>query len=479
MSWMRDESCSGLFLTTATALLKKTNPDFNLIKLKKGDVFPYEKLKFYRSVEFVSQPGEMRSGSFLIDIFSPVYKAPFRVELLGDEIQSLHLLDSEFKRREKELNQALISPLSEWNLEPSQCKKLCDFLREKEKSFNRYLPKELYQSYSRGESYFGFESLLNLLDSHSSLDFISSSDLIYLWEPEILKQEFLKEQEQWEKENPFFKADHLFIDWTKLEERESQTAGFAPTVSSAKKTNFQEAGSSNPSDLSSALPHSLKRELKLFSFFDKTKELKKNLNSLPVSHLIFVGSQIQEMKQFLLKEGVIEHLDDSFLKGKNLIFIDRIIKESFIHKGNSAYLRIEDFIKAKESSHQSFDLFRKRARALEFSKLNPGDLLVHIKKGVAEFIGLESLMFQGKSEDFIVLRYKGGDKLFVPAYKAKEVKKYSKKPSSKLTESLLDSLGHPARWERKKSKAKKHIQSLAIELIELYKLRKQKKTTSL
>ena len=494
MSWMQDESCSGLFLTTAAALLKKTNPDFNLIKLKKGDVFPYEKLKFYRSVEFVSQPGEMRSGSFLIDIFSPVYKAPFRVELLGDEIQSLHLLDSEFKRRKKELNQALISPLSEWNLEPSQCKKLCDFLREKEKSFNRYLPKELYQSYSRGESYFGFESLLNLLDAHSSLDFISPSDLIYLWEPDILKQEFLREQEQWEKENPFFKADHLFIDWTKLEERESQAAGFAQTVSPIKKINSQKANSSNPSDLSSAkktnsqrasssnppelsaiLPHSLKRELKLFSFFDKIKELKKNLNSLPVSHLIFVGSQIQEMKQLLLKEEVIEHLDDSFLKDKNLIFIDRIIKESFIHKENSAYLRIEDFIKAKESSRQSFDLFRKRARALEFSKLNPGDLLVHIKKGVAEFIGLESLIFQGKNEDFIVLRYKGGDKLFVPAYKAKEVKKYSKKPTSKLTESLLDSLGHPARWERKKSKAKKHIKSLAIELIELYKLRKQKK----
>ena len=475
MSWMQDESFSGLFLTTATALLKKTNPDFNLIKLKKGDVFPYEKLKFYRSVEFVSQPGEMRSGSFLIDIFSPVYKAPFRVEILGYEIQSLHLLDSEFKRRKKELNQALISPLSEWNLEPSQCKKLCDFLREKEKSFNRYLPKELYQSYSRGESYFGFESLLNLLDSHSSLDFISPSDLIYLWEPEILKQEFLKEQERWEKENPFFKADHLFIDWTKLEEREFQTADFAQTVSSAKKINSQKINSNNPPKLSSILPHSLKRELKLFSFFDKTKELKKNLNSLPVSYLIFVGSQIQEMKQLLLKEGVIEHLDDSFLKDKNLIFIDRIIKESFIHKGNSAYLRIGDFIKAKESSHQSFDLFRKRARALEFSKLNPGDLLVHIKKGVAEFIGLESLVFQGKSEDFIVLKYKGGDKLFVPAYKAKEVKKYSKKSNSKLTASLLDSLGHPASWERKKSKAKKHIQSLAIELIELYKLRKQRK----
>ena len=449
LSWMKEESFSGVFLTTASALLKKTNSSFGLISLEKDALFPYEKLKFYRSVEFITQPGEIRRGSFLVDIFSPVYKTPLRVELLEDRIQSLHLLDSEFKRRVKELYRALISPLTEWNLEPSQCKKLCDSLRDKEKSLQRSLPKELYQSYSRGESYFGFESLLNILDTNCALDFMSEEDSIYLWEPETLKQDFLKEQEKWEKGNPFFRPEHLFRDWIQLEEK---------------------ASCQNPI--------SLKEELKSFSFLDismkQTKDLKKNLHSLPVSHLVFAGSQIQEMKKLLLKEEVTTNLEDSFFKDKNLIFVDRVIKESFIHKGNSAYLKITDFIKPKSSS-PFFDLFRKRARALEFSKLNPGDLLVHIKKGVAEFIGLKSLMFGGKHEDFIVLRYKGGDKLFLPAYKAREIKKYSKKPSAKLTESLLDSLGHPARWERKKSKAKKHIQSLAIELIELYKIRQQKK----
>ena len=489
LSWMKDESFSGLFLATAPALLKKTNPDFNIITLQKGDSFPYKKLKFYQSVEFISQPGEIRLGSFLIDIYSPVYKTPLRLELLEDEIQSIHLLDSEFKRRDKKLNQALISSLSEWNLEPSQCKALCDCLREKEKPLNKLLPKELYQSYSRGEAYFGFESLLNVLDVHCALNFVSPSDSIYLWEPEKLKEDFLKEQEKWEKENPFFKADHLFLDWTQLEEKEASqshqsayVSGFEP-LSQNNNLSSQSSKKENPKFMSAIKTetqkeplssHFLTEGLKAFSFFEKTKELKKKLNTLPVSHLIFVGSQVQEMKKLLLKEEVIESLDDSFLKDKTLIFVDRVIKESFVHKGHAAYLRIEDFIKPKEKNSSAFDLFRKRARALEFSKLESGDLLVHIKKGVAEFVGLENLVFQGKNEDFIVLRYKGGDKLFVPAYKAREIKKYSKKPSSKLTESLLDSLGNPARWDRKKSKAKKHIQSLAIELIELYKLRKQK-----
>ena len=80
-----------------------------------------------------------------------------------------------------------------------------------------------------------------------------------------------------------------------------------------------------------------------------------------------------------------------------------------------------------------------------------------------------------KKEDFIVMNYRDGDKLFVPAYKASQVKKYSRKRTDPITKTLLDRLGNPKAWERKKSQARKHIQSLAIELIELYRLRKQRK----
>ena len=448
LSRMKEESFSGLILASASALLKRISPDFHVIGIQKGDMFPYEKLKFYRSVEFINEPGEIRFTSFVIDVFSPAYKTPLRVELLEDKIQSIHLLDSEFKRRTQELQQAFISSLTEWHLSVSYCKKLCDFLREKEKTLHQFLPKELYQSYSRKESYFGFESLLSSLNNTSALDLIKPSDSILLWEPEKLKEDFLKEQEQWEKENIFFNANHLFTEWESLEEKHNNLK--TPTLF-------------------------LREELKSFSSFTKQeKGAKKTLLSLPVSHLIFAGTQIQQMKEWLVKENLIENLEDTFVNNKNLVFISRTLKESFIHKGHSAYLKIEDFIKRKESKQTVFDLFRRRARALEFSKLNPGDLLVHIKNGIAEFVGLESLTIHGKSEDFIVLKYKAGAKLFVPAYKAREIKKYSNTPSSRMKESLIDSLGLPARWEQKKLKAKKHIQSLAIELIELYKLRKQK-----
>ncbi|MBC6415058.1 MAG: DEAD/DEAH box helicase [Bdellovibrionales bacterium] len=448
-SYMIEEGFSGIFLATAQALLKKTSSDFNVIVIKKGDLFPYNKMKSYNLVEFVEKPGDFSSRSFLIDIFSPAYETPLRIELLEDSIMSIHLLSSDFKRRVKQLDKALISPLSEWNLAPSLRKDLCDHLRKQETLLNVSLPKKLYQSYSRGEPYFGFEALLNTLSNQCCLDYFSEFDAIYLWEPEKVKDSFFKEQMKWEKEHPFFTPKNLFLDWEILEHKES----------------FQKNNSTVP----------LLKELKNFFLFEKKKNLKESLDKLPVSHIVFVGSQVKEMKKNLIKDQVIESVDSNFLKDKNLIFIEKSIPESFVEKGNTAYLKIEDFIKESKQDTSSFDSFKKRARALEFSKLEEGDLLIHKKHGLGEFKGLKSLFVHGSREDFIVLKYKEGDKLFVPAYKVVEIKKYSKKLNAKITESLLDSLGNPSAWERKKSKAKKHIHELAIELIELYKIRKQKK----
>ena len=118
-------------------------------------------------------------------------------------------------------------------------------------------------------------------------------------------------------------------------------------------------------------------------------------------------------------------------------------------------MRTEDLVPKRRENLSHFDFFRQRARALEFSKLELGDLLVHRQHGVGEFAGLQTLKASGKREDFIVLKYKEGDKLFVPAYKAVQVKKYSRKRSDQLTKTLLDRLGSPQILGKKKIPSKK------------------------
>ena len=175
---------------------------------------------------------------------------------------------------------------------------------------------------------------------------------------------------------------------------------------------------------------------------------------------------------------VVSHNKEwGFFEGKSLIFMpsSSSLKESFFCPlDDTAYLRAEDFLPQKTQSLAHFDFFRKRARALEFSQMTAGDLAVHRQYGIGQFEGLKTLQLYIEKEDFIVMSYKGGDKLFVPAYKASEIKRYSRKRSQAITDSLLDRLGNPRAWERKMARAEKHIHSLTLDLIELYRLRKQK-----
>ena len=103
--------------------------------------------------------------------------------------------------------------------------------------------------------------------------------------------------------------------------------------------------------------------------------------------------------------------------------------------------------------------------------MEKGELIVHRKHGVGQFLELQSLSIKGLSQDYFVLGYKDGDKLLLPAYKAMEIKKYAEQTIS-FQEKLLDRLGDPRKWEKKKAGAKKHIQAVALELLNLYRARK-------
>ena len=97
-----------------------------------------------------------------------------------------------------------------------------------------------------------------------------------------------------------------------------------------------------------------------------------------------------------------------------------------------------------------------------------GDLVVHVDHGIARYAGLGRPKGGSLNRDFMVLEFSHGDRLFVPVDRLDLVQKYSgvagKKPA-------LDRLGGPG-WERVKAKAKKAVESMAKELLELYARRK-------
>ena len=188
-----DHITSGLFLATPQALLKKTNRSKTCI-IKKDSTLSSDMLRFYKETAFVEKVGDYSSRAFLIDIFSPAYETPLRIQLIGSQVQSIHLLDRGCKRREQELEQALISPLYEWSLKGIDRKNLCAYLKQQEGALNCTLPPEIFKSVSLGKSPIGFEHLLNSLNETCSLDFFLQRPYIWLFGPENTKAGFLEEK---------------------------------------------------------------------------------------------------------------------------------------------------------------------------------------------------------------------------------------------------------------------------------------------
>jgi transcription-repair coupling factor (superfamily II helicase) len=118
-------------------------------------------------------------------------------------------------------------------------------------------------------------------------------------------------------------------------------------------------------------------------------------------------------------------------------------------------------------------VFRKRpprataapGRALQsFSDLRTGDYVVHEDHGIAQLLGFETKEVAGVTRDYLLLAYRGDDRVYVPHEQIGKVSRYigadSKAP-------VLSKLGGKA-WDNLKTRARAHLQEMAGELIQLY-----------
>jgi transcription-repair coupling factor (superfamily II helicase) len=102
-----------------------------------------------------------------------------------------------------------------------------------------------------------------------------------------------------------------------------------------------------------------------------------------------------------------------------------------------------------------------------FSELNENDYVVHVDYGIGIYKGLHRLDIQGVSNDYLLLEYLEGDKLYVPVDRINLIQKYV---SFKDRGPRLDRLGGSS-WRRLKRKVGKSIEEMARELLDLYATR--------
>ncbi|EPZ50541.1 transcription-repair coupling factor [Bacteriovorax sp. BAL6_X] len=163
----------------------------------------------------------------------------------------------------------------------------------------------------------------------------------------------------------------------------------------------------------------------------------------------------------------IEHLIETFevepeIK-KRIEFVPFKLSEGFFYPSDKL-LTISDSDlfsirrdKAKVSKIHDYDLF-----AEQLASLKEGDYVIHSKHGIGKYLGLEAMDIGGSKTDYLVLLYKGNDKVFVPIYKMNLIQKHAGGELNVNVDSLRTN-----KFSALTSRARESIKKLAFDLLKL------------
>ena len=370
----------------------------------------------FEPTDFVYEAGQFSVRGGILDVFSYAHDLPYRIELFGNEIDSIRTFDP--------VSQLSKENIKEINIIPNVQTKL---LAETRQSFLSFIPKnskiwfkDYQQTLDTIEKYFikateNFDQILGVTDA----------------------QIVLSPEELFEKHNTF-KAD--LKGYTQLE------FGSRAYLKADYTFDFEvEAQQSFNKDFDSIVENLGQWQLRNTSLCIASESL----------------NQISRLETIFLE------LDPSL----KVLPINISLREGFIDK-NREVLCYTD--------HQLFDRFHKykskskhsKSKALtlkELRSLHPGDYVAHIDHGIGRFVGLVKNEVNGKLQESIRLVYRDDDLLYVSVHSLHKISKYTGKEGVQPPISKLGS----QEWENKKTRVKGKVKDIAKDLITLYSKRKR------
>ena len=482
----------------------------------------------YQSHDRVEQMGEFSMRGAVLDIFCPL-NGPIRTELIGNEISQIKTFDIKSQISIREIEEAQISPAAQWSVyeKKDYWEKVKKHINSKEGAFfipfsfqdwNRFLLqgemalyteeipktfpfenhqkksskdknteekiKNLYDFLKAWKAPFVHNSPFTFLDHFSLCPFIWNLD-----EPNFLNNYLLS----WKAETTdLCKNKKFYPTFTDMYQTKKRVENVREVIfdslspSFVNSKNLTSSLSKNPafSEKDKQLQEHLeKHSLSIFSsknFFKKHGWPKYIKTQRRQGNLIFISVGREQTKKELQ-----ETLETSNLQiGKESLWFEK--KESqqanpkIVHlvqgfsfenliwsEENLFFLKADSFlspIKKKASSPEE----NITALSFNFAELKPGDLVVHKQYGIGLFQQLNFLDFGTGKNEFLILKYKEDDLLYVPIHAFHLIQKYSGPFIN--NQQILDKLGDK-KWLNTKEKVKKRIKNMAMELINLYSLR--------
>lgn len=503
--WANRATHHDIFICPIGGLLQLTAPFYSFnrrcFNFKQGDELPENISDFLTSLGYQAAPLVEDQGQFsirggLIDIFSAAESEPIRIELFGDQIESLRFFSVLNQRSTADTKEINLSPVYEVEFSNENIEKIILNFRKTlvDRNISASDIEDVIRNVSLKNYFPGCEQLLSSCYDQLSvvLDHFSSGLNIFLIDtPEISRQadqlhQELQVEEKNENQNVFnAPLNKIFLPLEKLIwPEDSKLVQLSNLVFLDEESASEERLNYRTNQLPefSQISHNL-----VPGTADWIKNISSKINLwLKDEYKIIVSSKTQisqdrvhsllekmSFSSLLTKSDEFdwENLLDVEVKNKNIILIPRPVGETILLVDEKLiFLRDDDFLGKKQRSQvkSAYEDFSSKAKSLSFADLKPQDLVVHIKHGIGVYEGLKIMNIGGVESEFIQIAYKDKDKLYLPVYRIGQLQKFSAAGSA----APLDKLGGTG-WEKTKIKVKSHLKDIAAELLKLYSERQK------
>ena len=389
----------------------------------------------YERVDQVTERGQLAVRGGILDVFPATEERAVRVELFGDEVESLRWFSTFTQRSLGDADSVELSPAAELDAEHRELAELAAM-----------------EAAEQGEQLSNLADLLPVDQFRAPLELVPAGTATVLAAAEEIEPAL---RDHWEDVTTAMHADdarHLYVD-------------VAGPLAERAALSMTGAGEEGEDAFRAARAESPARSVK-----EAEAELEKQVRSGYRTVVAFDARGEAERARYGL-----DRLDATLLDGgrlspdPGLTFAEARLREGFVSP--ELKLAVYPFRRLVHRRRRAEERVPGAARGrLAFSDLRVGDFVVHEDHGVARFAGFETREVGGVTRDYLYLEYKGEDRVYVPTDQLAKLSRYVGAGGSPT----LSALGGK-RWQNMKARARRAAGALAGELINLYAERRARK----
>lgn len=384
----------------------------------------------YERVGQVEMPGQFSVRGGIVDIYCLTEENPWRIELWGDEIDSIRSFDPESQRSLENLEELTIYPAVE-------------HIGDKDMvSFLDYLPEE--------------------------------RTIIFLDEPNRLTEKGGAVEEEYRQSRMHREekgSRNLPENWL---------CSFEQLQKELNKRNCISVCALEPKQAGWKVREKFYLEVKSISAYNNSFELLvKDLHQYKkqgyrIALLSGSRTRAERLAKDLQEEGLAafygQDYDREICPGEIMVVYGHA-KKGFEYPLIKFAVMTESDIFGQEQKKKKKKKNYSGSRIQDFAELSIGDFVVHEKHGLGIYRGIEKVEVDRIVKDYIKIEYRGGSNLYIPATQLDCLQKYSGADASKAPK--LNKLG-TQEWNKTKSKVRGAVKNIAKELVELYAVRQEK-----